>query len=464
MLRSSLIAASSVILCASASAQQGATVQPLPTAVKDAGIYHVATGTWTRNSSATANLGPDTIYRNDANSGYFTTLNMAVATEDYSVIDAGRIPTSAGTVPGTDRIKYTVNCIELAYCSGVVGPNVAITFNAYESYSPCDLILSAPAAPFTLAGSVSATGLPGGTASGAACWIATIDFSGGGEFCLEGDGGADNPGEDLDTTTDSFGLEWTFNGAFGTSTGPLLSGDPTWSPVAMGSITGVGGGGTYYSAGFDACGTATGLDTEDFFAVDGSVTPLGQGCYFFGGYKNTNGCGLASNTPLGSFHQVLFADTGECVDTGGSFCDPAGVNADGNMAALSIVADGAAGSGMTLNCSGGTVGQAGIVIVSDANQGNAAISNGTLCLQGFGRYNGFSGMDSQSIGVFDAAGDFSALGGNGDANGLGFRIPSTMPAPYGGTISGATWHFQLWYRDNPALGEYNFSNGVSNAF
>jgi hypothetical protein len=469
MLRSSLIAASSVILCASASAQQGATVQPLPTAVKDAGIYHVATGTWTRNSSATANLGPDTIYRNDARSGYFSTLNNAVATGDWSAIDAGHIPTSAGAIAGVDRVDYNVNCMEFAYCSGVVGPNTAITFNVYESYSPCDLIVTAPAAPFTLAGSVSATGLPGGIASGAACWIVTLDFSGAGDFCLEGDGGADFPGPDGDTITDSFGLEWIFNGAAGTSTGPLLAGDSSWSPNVANSITGIGGGGTYYSPANNTCGAATGLDTEDFFAVDNLAAGLAPGCYFFGGYKNTNGCGLASNTPQGSFHQVLFAAASPSPTCGGGgvggFCDPAGVNDDGLMASLTATADGAAGSGYTLNCTGGTAGQAGIVIVSAANGGNAAISNGTLCLQGFGRYNGLTAAGGNSLGLFSATNVFTALAGNGDANGEGFRIPSALPSPPGGNITaGATWHFQLWYRDNPSLGEYNFSNGASVTF
>ncbi|MGK0220473.1 MAG: hypothetical protein ACI9HE_003984 [Planctomycetota bacterium] len=464
MLRTSHLAASFIVLCASASAQQSATTQPLPSAVKHAGIYHVATGTWTRSSSATANLGPDTIYRNDAPSGYFSTLNNAAATGDWSAIDAGHVPTDASSIAGADRDNYTVDGIEFAYCSGVVGPNTAITFNLYDSYAPCDLIVTAPSAPFTLGGSVSATGLPGGTASGSACWIVTLDFSGGGELCLIGDGGSSNPGEDLDTTLDSFGLEWIFNGAAGTATGPMLAGDPTWSTTTAGSITGVGGGGTYYNPTVNACSTATGLDTEDFFAVDNNNAGIAPGCYFFGGYKNTNGCGLASNTPMGSFHQVLFAQAGIC-DPIFSYCDPAGVNEDGLMASLTSTADALAGSGMTLHCTGGTAGQAGIVIVSDDVSGILSLSNGTLCLQGFGRYNGNAGPGGHSLGLFSAANVFQALTGNGDANGEGFRVPVQLPTPPGGNVTaGQTWYYQLWYRDNPSLGTYNFSNAASWSF
>ena len=55
MLRSSLIAASSFALMASAAAQtpqQLNAVHKVPGAVKHAGIYHVATGTWTRTGGS----------------------------------------------------------------------------------------------------------------------------------------------------------------------------------------------------------------------------------------------------------------------------------------------------------------------------------------------------------------------------------------------------------------------------
>ncbi len=38
---------------------------------REAGIYHVGTGTWTRGSNAWANLGPDVIFNADTGAGYF---------------------------------------------------------------------------------------------------------------------------------------------------------------------------------------------------------------------------------------------------------------------------------------------------------------------------------------------------------------------------------------------------------
>ena len=66
-----------VIALAVGSRAAGVAQAQVPTAVrvtmptKDAGVYHVATGTWTRTGGSQANLGPDVIYRADVPSGYF---------------------------------------------------------------------------------------------------------------------------------------------------------------------------------------------------------------------------------------------------------------------------------------------------------------------------------------------------------------------------------------------------------
>jgi hypothetical protein len=62
-----------------------------------------------------------------------------------------------------------------------------------------------------------------------------------------------------------------------------------------------------------------------------------------------------------------------------------------------------------------------------------------------------------SIGRFDAGGVFQNLAGTSTV-GSGFDLPATLPSPPGGTINpGATWNFQLWYRDGAAS---NFSDGI----
>ena len=64
MLRSSLFAASAVLLSTAAFAQNDASskLRPVTSPVKNAGTYHLATGTWTRAKAPTAHLGPDALY------------------------------------------------------------------------------------------------------------------------------------------------------------------------------------------------------------------------------------------------------------------------------------------------------------------------------------------------------------------------------------------------------------------
>ncbi len=471
MLRSSLVAASSVILCATATAQSELEAQAIPSVVKNAGIYHVATGTWTRNVSGTANLGPDTVYANEVATGYFGTLGSATATADYSIIDEGRLPGVGSGVALADRVDYEINGIAFGYCTDQAGPVVAVTFNFYESYNPCDLIVTDPAgsAPFTLSGSANGTALPGGAGGAVGCWVVTFDLEGAGEFCMESEGGDQFPGHDGDVDTDSFGIEWIFNGAGGSSTGPILGGDPDWTPAVVGALE-HGGTGTYYdNTGMTTCGN-TGLDTQDQVAVDGANSPLAVGCYFFGGYLNTNGCGGPQNNPFSSFNTTLFADAGECDvipggDLGTPFCDPAGVNSSGNAATISASMGAGAGTGVRLDVTGGPTLPAsgfGFFVVADSIGAALPVNQGFLCLgQPQGRYNPGAGGARNSLGQFDANGDFENLAGT-STTGFGFDVPTALPSPPGGNITaGSTWHFQLWYRDvNPGT-TTNFSNGVS---
>lgn len=468
MLRSSLITATSVILCASAAAQQNAGEGNLHKAgaVKNGGIYHVATGTWTRNVSGTANLGPDVIYTNTAPGGYFTTLDLANSAGDVQLIDEGRVPAAGGNIATADRTSYTVNCVAFSYCTEVATPNVSMDFTIYDSYTPCGLP-STGGPELVTAGTAAATGLPGGGAPGAGvCWIITLDLTGG-EFCLEGDGGSFAPGFNNDVNLDSFGMQLQFTGNFGTNTGPFLAGDPDWTEADPGSITGVGGSGTYYYTGAPSCAD-TGLDTQDFVAADGMTSlPGGVGCYFFGGYKNTNGCNATTNIPFASFDVTVFADAGECVDMGGpvTFCDPANTNSSGNAATLAVTtgAPSAGQTGVRLDCSGGpnTFASAfGFFLVSDGASINVPLGDGNLCLDGpQGRYNPAAGGARNSLGQFDSNGEFANLAGT-STTGFGFDVPVALPSPPGGDImGGSTWHFQLWYRD--VMGTVNLSNGVS---
>ena len=462
-----LSAAVSLLCCSTAAAQSQAEAIPITGVVKNAGILHLATGTWTRNVSDTANLGPDICYANDVASGYFSPLALDIANGDYSLIDEGRIPGPASGVGTADRTDYEINCITFSYCTNQGGPTVGITFNLYESYNPCDTIITAPASPFTLAGTASAAGLPGGPGGVNSCWTVTLDMTDFSAFCLESEGGDQFPGFDSDLSTDSFGIEWVFNGSFGTVTGPILSGDPDWTPNVSGALN-WGGTGTYYdNSGMASCGN-TGLDTADLVAVDGTNAPIAPGCYFFGGYLNTNGCGGPSNNPFASFNMTLFCDAGECDIVGkDTFCDPAGENSSGTTAEICVFPT-TIGAGVRLECTGGPMlpnSGFGFFIVADSTTAGLVVNQGTLCLgQPQGRYNPLAGGDRNSLGQFDANGVFANLAGT-STTGFGFDVPVQLPNPPNGSISsGETWHFQLWYRDINPMPTTNFSNGISITF
>ena len=107
MFRSSLITASALLLCATASAQTNGSqrLARVTAPVKDAGVYNLATGTWTRNSSATQNFG-DTIFLNDSQSGFF---GLMYTSEEW--MDEGRLPSTNSSVQATTgpHDSYTVD-------------------------------------------------------------------------------------------------------------------------------------------------------------------------------------------------------------------------------------------------------------------------------------------------------------------------------------------------------------------
>src|SRR4030095_1292977 len=66
-------AAAAALLGPSAFAQGDlrSRVQPITSPVPHAGVFHVATGTWTRNGQLSNLTGPDTIYNNTCSPAYF---------------------------------------------------------------------------------------------------------------------------------------------------------------------------------------------------------------------------------------------------------------------------------------------------------------------------------------------------------------------------------------------------------
>lgn len=440
MLRSSLITASAVVLCCTATAQQQIQAKKMISPVKDAGIYHMATGTWTRTAGSTANLGPDIIYRADAPSGYF-----GVGWEGSIGVDEGVLPGPTNSIVAGPQTSYDINCFIFNYCSQSAGL-VDWSFGLYSSYVPCD-DPDMPANCIAPSWTAIAPNLP----SGGFCWTALFNLTGI-EATLQADGGPCAPGyQGHATGLDHFGwaAKWfTTDGAFA---GPILDGgDPTWVPE---------GEGTCYSPAFtNPCAGlfATGLGAQDLFGIG---NPL-NGCFWFGGYNNTNGCGGPSQNPFAQFHFVLATD---CSQPGTSNpCDSYGLYCGGQAAG------GASGNGYnfskiwidTCDCSAGSIfvsmlcanpyaGNVGYLNIS-AGGNNGTVSDppgaqGDLCLLGgpIGRYN-------KDVVVIDAEGFATTDILNATTGGGGGNIPTL-----GGNVcspGGQTFNFQYWHRDgmNPS--------------
>ena len=435
MLRSSLISASAVILCcATANGQQQLSAHKMLGPVKDAGIFHVGTGTWTRGSGSKANLGPDVIFRADVGSGYFGT-----GWEGSPGIDEGILPgtgNSNQTGNAGPQDTYNIDGAEFSYCS-LSGAPVAWDFTLYDSYVPCDLP-SLGAVCSNLAGGFSAA-LPGG----GFCWTGTLDLSLAGlEVCVVADGGPCASGYDGGGLgLDGFGWGATWNTTDGGTTGPLLSGhDITWTPEGEGTV--------YQPAFSNSCANpaSSGLGTEDFFAIDagGGLSP---GCYWFGGYVNNNGCGAASNNPGGQFHMVLYTDAQADCAVGTCnvvFCD----TDKGNQGDLALSGCDCSAGSIKLGLTTTFVNQFCYPLVGLGTTAVSPTGVSELCLAGdtIGRYSadaGSTGSGSYSIDLLNAA---SAPGGG-------------VPTIGGALCNGNTWRFQAWHRDgmNPS----RFSKGIS---
>ena len=325
--------------------QQTARARPLPGPAKDAGVYHVATGTWTRGGGQ-ENLGSKVLYSNNAHTGFFGFMG---APADIHWTDEGRIPSTSGH-PNAKANEYVVESIQLSYCSAVVtGPQTG-ALDFYDSYASCTV----PTGATVLSMAFSVPG--GGTST--ACWIVTFDLKGTSlEFDVHGDADGTFDGT---TALDSFG--WTLHlddlgtGGFN---GPQLTGDPNNFPY---------GDGTYYQNPGASFGT--GLDTRDQFWLADTSGTYANGCYWFGGYAGGN--------PLASFWLVLGGDN--VLDTLGTTYCTANANSTGAPADISAIGGSAGGGNITVT-STPVPDQPGIFFHGPI-QANLPFGNGVRCVAG----------------------------------------------------------------------------------
>jgi len=260
MLGPLLRGAAAALFASAAFAQHAARVAPVDGLVRDAGVYHVATGTWTRSRAETAALGSLTIYRNDAFSGYF-----ALHADSEIWFDTARIPGAGDpSLPGAIYDAYVVDGCEVGYCSSEGPAGVGARIECYEAMTSC-----IDPTRFPVLSSFTISGLPGSSAVGVrACWVVTLDLAGTSLVqVVRGDGG---DGYDGELGRDSFGFSFSMTSTAGGYAGPLLAGDPRNFPY---------GDGTYYQ---NPSATGSGLGIQDQFYLIDTGGVLANGCYWFG--------------------------------------------------------------------------------------------------------------------------------------------------------------------------------------
>ena len=450
MLRSSLFTASTIALVAGAAAQsapQALTAEKIPGAVKDAGIYHVSTGTWTRTGGAVANFGPDTIYSSTASSGYFS---AAGGSGDFAPgstnFDNGIVPGSNNTNhPSANRNVYNVNCVEIGYCDLSVGGTTSWELSFYNGYNPCTF------------GGFPDTTFSTGMVPQNGCWTVTFDFSGGSEFCLPADGG-DDFDDILDL--DSFGWSYRYTGVT-TTPGPAgfcLTGDPqNTDPGYIPSTVPTDGTNCYFGPA-SLCGpdSSTGLGNEDNWWIE-DPTGVNSGCFFFGGYNNINACGGNIRTPYTNWYMEIQADLNFCPADQFSVSMPNGCTSNPNSTGVNsiMVITGSpfiADNDLTLIASV-PPNTFGYFITSQSfGMASPPNSSGNICVGGnTGRFQALI-QDSGAAGLIE----ISTAAGEFDFN----AIPQAT-GPYM-AVPGGTAHFQCWHRDllPGTVPTSNFTDGV----
>ena len=313
LLRFSLSAAGAMLLASMGTAQT-TSQQYLPAmGVKDAGTYHLATGTWTRGPVGAAAWN-DVIYDNSCSVGFY---GPHASTQRY--VEDGRIPSttspenpgppiSAVSWTGTQD-SYDVNMFQVAYCS--FDPLPTYVYNFWDCFTGCqDSTQLTPIATFTIAN------MPGAIGSAGACWTVNLDLANtlGGVFTIQADcDGMCWTG----TSSDTFGWSWQqVSASSGGTPGPLIKGDPkgylNGGPGSSGCDYGAH---TAFYNGADMLNTeGTGLSMLDQWEDDTMVpTPVYANCWWYGGYFSGN--------LFASFHMVVYAETGgNPVEPGFQYC------------------------------------------------------------------------------------------------------------------------------------------------
>ena len=136
---------------------------PVDVPLKNAGTYHIASGTWTRARAASRSQS-SVLYCNRAPSGYAFDSTLT----SWAVIDAGRIPSTSSPAPNTGTANaYVIDAFEVAYCTGHVSANTSFTWVFLDRYGPCSDIDNGGNPAIAVRGFLASGILPGSSVSGA---------------------------------------------------------------------------------------------------------------------------------------------------------------------------------------------------------------------------------------------------------------------------------------------------------
>ena len=186
------------LLASHASAQSDASskLRPITSPVKNAGVLHLGTGTWTRPTSGQAFLsGLDILYANTCASIYYSGQGQGERyTDEGAIPDQGQVSTASTLIPGGvdtspgTQASYLINGFEIAYCT--YSSAFAVEIGFYDNYEPVGVTCTIPGVP---SASFQITGLPASVAVNVqTCWEIGIDLdASSAEFLLTGTGSND---------------------------------------------------------------------------------------------------------------------------------------------------------------------------------------------------------------------------------------------------------------------------------
>ena len=417
--------ASLLLLTGSSSAQELGQARRIQATPKHAGVYHLATRSWTRPGRATLGALPGVLYNNTAPSGYF---GPNRASSEINWTDEGRIPSTSGHSNAVND-RYIVQGFQVAYCDTGTPGSLQFRIDFYELYSACT-------DPRRLTPLFSASAsIPGlSSASTSSCWIVNFDLSGTSlEFRIAGDGDASFDGT---SSMDNFGWQLHLNDGHGSTAayGPLLCYDPQgYFGCAAGE-----GDGTYYQAGscsspygFGNFGSGLSVADRMYTWVPDSTGYL-NGCYWFGGYS--------SSSPLAGFWMVVYGDNPS--EIGSQYCT-ANPNSTGSGGRIAVIGSGSVSEADTVATAVDVPGQPGFFF-HGASRDAILFGCGWRCVSG--------GVRRGAVVV--AAGQRAS-----------FTYDETTSRRSLAGFENATRHFQYWYRDpmhTSACGNsFNLTNGVS---